>query len=328
MSLAKLDAIKTLLSTAESVEDVKDIRDTAEALRLYAKQAGYGLDVQNRVAELKLRAESQLLSELVRPGNPQLSQDAKIGRRLSDLGVEKDQSSRWHLEATVPEDEFERFLIDLRDRGKEITSVELLRLAGRLRAPDEISVQPPKGKYRCLVVDPPWPIEKIQREERPLQTRALDYPSWTIDRIKAFDISKWAFEDGCHVYLWRPHRYYDAASEIFKAWQVNYECELTWHKNVGLTPFSWMHDTEHVLFGRIGTLELLKKGERLLFEGKVREHSRKPAEFYELVRRVSPEPRLDMFSREPHEGFEQWGNEPDLFVESANGGLSPAPPLD
>ena len=60
----------------------------------------------------------------------------------------------------------------------------------------------------------------------------------------------------------------------------------------------------------------LLKGERLDFQAKVREHSRKPAEFYDLVRCVSPEPRKDMFSREPHDGFEQWGNEPSLFAEA------------
>jgi N6-adenosine-specific RNA methylase IME4 len=44
-----------------------------------------------------------------------------------------------------------------------------------------------------------------------------------------------------------------------------------------------------------------------------REHSRKPDEFYDLIRRVSPGPRLDMFSREKRDGFEQHGNEIGFF---------------
>jgi N6-adenosine-specific RNA methylase IME4 len=54
-------------------------------------------------------------------------------------------------------------------------------------------------------------------------------------------------------------------------------------------------------------------GKRLDFAAKVREHSRKPDEFYDLVREVSPEPRIDMFGREKHEGFAIWGNEPNKF---------------
>lgn len=38
-------------------------------------------------------------------------------------------------------------------------------------------------------------------------------------------------------------------------------------------------------------------------------HSVKPDEFYALLRRVAPEPRLDLFSRREIEGFEGWVNE-------------------
>ena len=40
-----------------------------------------------------------------------------------------------------------------------------------------------------------------------------------------------------------------------------------------------------------------------------REHSREPQEFYDLIRRVTDEPRIDIFSRELREGFKQCGNE-------------------
>ena len=45
------------------------------------------------------------------------------------------------------------------------------------------------------------------------------------------------------------------------------------------------------------------------FEAPSKGHSVKPVEFYELLERISPGPRLDMFARSPHEGFDGWGTE-------------------
>lgn len=173
----------------------------------------------------------------------------------------------------------------------------------------------PKEKfYKALIIDPPWPVKKIERDERPDQGKILDYPVMSIEQIKELPILKWANPNGCHVYLWTTHKFLPIAFEVFEKWEVNYECLLTWVKNVGFTPFSWMYSTEHSLFGRIGNLPLLKKGERLDFKAKVREHSRKPDEFYDKIKIVSPEPRLDLFSREKRSGFDQYGDEINKFV--------------
>lgn len=45
------------LELAKEIDEVKDIRDKAEALRVYIKQAGHSLDMQNQCAEIKIRAE-------------------------------------------------------------------------------------------------------------------------------------------------------------------------------------------------------------------------------------------------------------------------------
>lgn len=165
----------------------------------------------------------------------------------------------------------------------------------------------PKGKFRTVVIDPPWPVQKIERDVRPKQTKQLDYPVMTIDNIKELDIDKYAFKDS-HIYLWTTHKYLPDALEIFEQWGVNYQCVLTWVKNVGFTPFSWMYSTELILFGRKGNLDLLKKGKRLDFKAKVQGHSIKPDEFYELVKQVSPSPRCDIFGRRDIKGFKQISN--------------------
>ncbi len=38
-------------------------------------------------------------------------------------------------------------------------------------------------------------------------------------------------------------------------------------------------------------------------------HSVKPAEMRRMIERVSYAPRIELFAREPHEGWDAWGNE-------------------
>jgi len=168
---------------------------------------------------------------------------------------------------------------------------------------------PPEGTYRTLVIDPPWPVEKILREVRPKQGPALEYPVMQLDEIGELPVSALADPEGCHIYLWVTHKFLPAGLDLFERWGVAYQCQLTWIKNVGITPFSWMYDTEHVLFGRVGSLDLDRKGLRLSIEAATQGHSAKPDEFYERVVQASPEPRLEMFARRAREGFKSWGTE-------------------
>lgn len=175
----------------------------------------------------------------------------------------------------------------------------------------EHGVALPSGKYSCLVVDPPWPMQKIERDVRPNQFE-FDYPTMSEDELRAFPLPDVAAND-CHLYLWATQKYLPMALRLTEHWGFKYQCLMTWVKNVGFTPFSWMYSTEHVLFCTRGSLPLLALGKRLDFSAKVREHSRKPDEFYDLVREVSPGPRLDVFSREKRDGFDQYGNEVEKY---------------
>lgn len=172
----------------------------------------------------------------------------------------------------------------------------------------------PQGKFRTIVVDPPWEVDKIVREVRPNQFD-FDYPTKSVEEIKLLPISNLAYEDGCHLYLWTTQRYLPIAFDILREWGFSYVFTMVWHKSGGFQPSGLpQYNCEFILFGRRGSLDFLDtKNFFTCFNGARREHSRKPAEFYNTVRRVSPEPRLDYFSREKREGFEQYGNEVTKF---------------
>ncbi len=199
-----------------------------------------------------------------------------------------------------------------REQVQQIQEQRRIEAKERIEQLRENGVSLPIGKYSCLVVDPPWPMQKIERDVRPNQVE-FDYPTMDEEELKAFPLPDVAGDD-CHLYLWTTQKHLPMALRLAAHWGFKYQCLMTWVKNVGFTPFSWMYSTEHALFCRKGNLPLLQMGVKLHFHADVREHSRKPDEFYDIVRKVSPGPRLDVFSREKRDGFEQYGNEVEKYV--------------
>lgn len=315
--LIKFNEAYQALMVASSIDEVKEIRDKMEALRIYLRQQGETLEMQNACAEIKLRAErraGEILSEMPKNGggNPNLLHDAiSSPPSYKELGIEPTQAHRFQAIASIPETVFEQAIEETKAEQRELTSAGMHRLASRLKTPNPAVTPPlPAGKYRCIVLDPPWPMKKIEREERPNQGIELDYPIMNLDEIIALPVPEMADSAGCHLYLWVTQKFLPAGLEMVEIWGFRYQCLMTWRKNVGFTPYSWMYDTEHVIFATMGNLPLLKMGLRLSFDAPVSGHSVKPDIFYqERVIPASPEPRLEMFARKPREGFEVWGNE-------------------
>jgi hypothetical protein len=133
--LVLLDQAGQALAEARSLDEIKTIRDKAEAVRKYAQSASLGLDVQNRAAEVKLRAERQagkLLSQMMLRGGDRRSKSHHDRLKLDDLGLTANQSKRWQLQARVPEVMFREFVKQTREECRELTSAGVMRLAKRL----------------------------------------------------------------------------------------------------------------------------------------------------------------------------------------------------
>jgi hypothetical protein len=124
MELVRYDAMCRAIAEAHAVDEVKDIRDKAIALETYARLA-CDTDNEQRAHEIRVRAErrcGQLLKEMDKaqgarePGTDRgttRSTDATAsGRKLADLGISKDQSSRWQRLADIPEPTFEGSIAD------------------------------------------------------------------------------------------------------------------------------------------------------------------------------------------------------------------------
>jgi hypothetical protein len=131
-SVTKYDAARAALEKAHTVDEVKDIRDTAEALRVYAKQAA-DVDMQNWAAEIRLRAErraGELLKEMPKQHGARgtgKKVESPSATPLSELGITKTQSSKWQRLADVPIPEFESKLRGIMGTGRELTTTAMMK---------------------------------------------------------------------------------------------------------------------------------------------------------------------------------------------------------
>jgi N6-adenosine-specific RNA methylase IME4 len=321
------------LMNAKTFDQVKHLGDMAATLKDVLRRMKADLALSNEAAELWIRArrragemvdDGQKTGNLQRPGGDRksmLHDETLIPPTLDEIGISRIQSHRWQMLADVDPAIFEKALEDILSRAEDdddqLTMALLQFVINQLQHKEVGHPVVPAGQYSTLVVDPPWEMQKISRIKYDLQA-GFDYPTLSIDQLKEYPIKGLA-ADSAHLYLWTTHKHLPFAFELAEAWGFAYECLMTWVKNVGFTPYSWMRSTEHVLFCKRGGLPLSELGLRLDFKADRRKHSRKPDEFYELVKRVSPEPRIDIFSREPRDGFEQAGNQIDQFKVASDG---------
>jgi N6-adenosine-specific RNA methylase IME4 len=171
----------------------------------------------------------------------------------------------------------------------------------------------PTGRYHTIVMDPPWPMKKIERAVHPEQV-GFDYPTMDEEQLAAFPLSDMAAPD-CHLFLWTTVKFLPPALDLAEAWGFRYVCPFVWMKPGGFQPIGLpQYNVEFALYCRRGAPRFIDTKQFFLgFDAPRREHSRKPDQFYDTVRRVCAGPRIDIFSREKRDGFDQFGNQAGKF---------------
>ena len=166
----------------------------------------------------------------------------------------------------------------------------------------------PPGGFATILVDPPWPLQSGEKH----------YRTMSLAQIMALPVGSLAARDA-HLWLWTTNALLPKAYEVAEAWGFTVRSPLTWVKfRLGLGGrYQLRNATEQLLFCTRGKAPLGSRSQPTWFNAPVTEHSRKPAEQFAIIERVSPGPYLELFARrrpESNQPWAVWGDQADSDI--------------
>ena len=196
--------------------------------------------------------------------------------------------------------------------------LKIAKQAERIRA--EPPPLPGSGPYIVAATDIPWAAEPEGDAGRALGRGYWPYPTLTIEQACALPVSKIMAEDAI-VWLWVTNFILARGLHlpVLKAWGgFEPKTVVTWPKEKAGTGIWLRGQSEHAVMAVRGNPVVTLTDQSTIIKGPVREHSRKPDSFYDLVESLCPAPRYaDLFSRYQHN--DKW---------HCHGDEAPPDPLD
>ena len=141
--LIPLSHLDTMLARATRIDEITEVRARAEAMRTYAVHIKASRETCQEYATARIRAErkaGQVLASFDLRGNNQHKRKSTVSiPSLKDCGITPDESHRWQTIAKLPDDEFERNMLERFQSGDDITTTFFYKAArihiGRTNAP-------------------------------------------------------------------------------------------------------------------------------------------------------------------------------------------------
>ena len=265
--------------------------DTAEEL---GKQYG--------VSHMTIKRDEQFSKAVDKVAN-EIGEEAKQAILLGKAGVPKERVEQLiEIKHEAPE------LVEPILSG-EITISKAMREIQRNKNESKPKPELPKGKYRVIYADPPWPVGSITMDKwkSPIEDK---YPTMSIEDIGNLPINELA-ADECSLFLWTTHTFLPDALRLIEEWGFKYFCCITWDKGNGWTQNGFHKRTEFLLYAYKGGINIDQYGQAIptIITEPSTQHSKKPDTIRELIKNKTPEPRLEMFARGNYEGWLCWGNE-------------------
>lgn len=167
-------------------------------------------------------------------------------------------------------------------------------------------------KYKCILVDPPWPLTMAGQRKRAKEGRkpdSLPYKTMTIEEIKSIRVEDNA-DIGCHLWLWTTNQHIEDGFDVMRSWGFKYLMPIHWIKPSGMGNW-FIHRTQTMLFGYYKKCQFNKDRYRpnIIMTKDPKRHSQKPEESFELIESISNGPYLELFARQKRNGWDSLGDE-------------------
>lgn len=320
--LVRYDAARKALAEARKIDEVKEIKDKAEALRHYARQA-QDKQMETWAAEIKLRAQRRLGEMSAKlekaPGEgghnrkalPNGGKSVKAAT-LKKAKVSTSEAHRCEQIASIPEEEFDEHIEKIKEKGNVPYAQQVVRQFAPKRKQKQVAKEYKDNtaalkkldKYPVLYVDPPWQYEHGISLSRDIETK---YGTMSFEQLKALKLPA---ADPSILYLWSTNSHLAQAITLMAHWGFSYRTNMVWVKP-SIGPGYWVRSRhELLLIGIKGDMPVPIDKPDSVVEAKRLGHSAKPGVVRQLIEAAYPElPRIELFARGKHKGWDVWGNE-------------------
>lgn len=175
-----------------------------------------------------------------------------------------------------------------------------------------IDIEKPEKKYNIIYADPPW-----RYWESGNKNQSEHYKTMTIDDICSLPVKDIVAENSV-LFLWVTYPILAEAFRVIESWGFKYStAAFVWVKKnkTADSPFfgcgAWTRaNSELCLLATRGSVQRLDATISQIVESPIEEHSKKPNIVRELIERlVGKLPRVELFCRNPADGWDVWGNE-------------------
>ena len=137
----------------------------------------------------------------------------------------------------------------------------------------------------------------------------MPYKSMSDEEIIKFPIDNFADIETC-LFMWTIYSKFKLSLDIIDTWKFKFNSIITWYKHDGPCFKGIYRNTELCLFTYRGKMNLSNKHPLKLHVDSIgTKHSEKPEKFYSMLLKSTPEPRIDIFARKRHIGFDAWGDQ-------------------
>ena len=335
-ALKALAAMEQQLEAASTYEKLRRILQAAEALKVLLRHVD---EVRQNAEWVIISANARIGEELKkvpkatrphRPGDKNLprGEDSKSGK----AAAMPSGTSRHRLEklAAISKPVRRRIVEELWKAGGNATIKAVL---GEKREVDIKSARAAfenrrdaggtvaqleaiKTRFPVIYLDPPWEF-KVYSGKGKQRSAERHYDTMSLEDIKRIPIPQLA-EDNCALFMWAVWPELPGALEVIKAWGFDYKtAAFVWVKTVSEdndATFTGMGywtraNSEVCLLATRGSPQRDGKDVHQVITTPVMAHSVKPQEVRRRIERLVIGPYLELFAREPAEGWTVWGNE-------------------